>query len=126
MALEEFEPASQLLRKASDALRVSFSDDPSESSLNGVLWIAHLEASCLLKLRRPEEALELLRPLASEADLLEKGCRSDRNLLDTCAAFWESTAEAEASLGEGERAKEHSARGSSLRARIATLKRGVR
>ena len=99
--------------------------DVTPETQNGSLWTAHLTASCVVGLSRLCEALAMLDGVSSTAAELELACDDDLNMLDTCAAFYETYANASAALGRANEAQRRSERGAAIRARITALKGGT-
>jgi hypothetical protein len=61
-------------------------------SKNSMLWSVHLLASCLVNLGALVYAQTLVASEEEFARDLEASCGDDQNILDTCAAYWETRA----------------------------------
>jgi tetratricopeptide (TPR) repeat protein len=88
------------------------------SALNEGVWSVHLAAGCLMDLSRPEETSTLLSSHLPHVTRLADICGEQEMYLDTCAAYWESTAKAAEALGDAARAADAAARGAEFRRRI--------
>jgi tetratricopeptide (TPR) repeat protein len=93
-------------------------------SVNRWIWSAHLTGSRIVELGRHREAREILDDASAAADSLDSSCGDDLNMLDTCAAFHETSAKADAGLGRSDEAAAAFERAAAIRARIEALKDG--
>jgi tetratricopeptide (TPR) repeat protein len=118
-ALLDFEEGLRITRQILQSM-------VNRETRNHWLWITHLTASCLLNLRRSDEARVILAGALESANQLELTYEDDSNVLDTCAAFHETYAKASAALGRADEAQRRSERGAAIRACIAALKDGGR
>lgn len=71
-----------------------------------------------MDLSRPEETSTLLSGHLPHVTRLADICGEQEMYLDTCAAYWESTAKAAEVLGDAARAADAAARGAEFRRRI--------
>lgn len=106
------------------AHRLLRSAEPSDTErqvaqTNELLWSVHLAALCLVDLGRAAEADALLTADLESAHRLAGICGEHVMYLDTCAAYWETSAKAAEGLGDVARAAEAAARGAEFRQRIA-------
>jgi tetratricopeptide (TPR) repeat protein len=118
-ALLDFEEGLRITRQILQSM-------VNRETRNHWLWITHLTASCLLNLRRSDEARVILAGALESANQLKLTYEDDSNVLDTCAAFHETYAKASAALGRADEAQRRSERGAAIRACIAALKDGGR
>jgi tetratricopeptide (TPR) repeat protein len=93
--------------------------DQGPDAVNQVVWCLHLASESLLEMHRADEASALLADGLSLAERLAGACGDDENLLDTCAAYWESTAKAAEALWDAAQAADAAARGAEFRRRLA-------
>ena len=105
-----------LYRSAMDGMDEA---DQDPGAVNQVLWCLHLASESLLEMHRADEASALLAEGLALAERLAGACGDDENLVDTCAAYWESTAKAAEMLGDAAQAAEAAARGAEFRRRLA-------
>jgi tetratricopeptide (TPR) repeat protein len=96
----------------------------SVSGLNEWIWRTHVVGSCLVRLERNQEAIELLSSAQPATAKLESFSGGEINFLDTCAAFHETSAKAYAGLGRADEAAVASERAAAVRARIEQVRGG--
>ena len=109
------------LRHYEEALQIAGKVNDTAADMNWTVWLAHLLGSHLAGVSRHVDAFDVATRYLDHARSLESEAGDDANILDTCAAFWESRASAAETCGEIDAAVEAAAHADALRARITTL-----
>lgn len=95
----------------------------SLDSLNRWICSVHLTASCLVDLGRYREAHQMLHEASVAAERLGSSCNGALHVLETCAAFHETSARASAVLCHSDAASQSTNRAAGIRALIERSKR---
>ena len=109
------------IRNYEEALQIASKVNATPADRNATVWLAHLLGSNLAGASRFTEAFDVATRYLDHARSLESEAGDDANILDTCAAFWETRASAAEACGEIGAAVEAAAHADALRARITTV-----
>jgi tetratricopeptide (TPR) repeat protein len=109
------------LRHYEEALQIAGKVNDTAADMNWTVWLAHLLGSHLARVSRHVDAFDVATRYLDHARSLESEAGDNANILDTCAAFWETRASAAEACGEIDAAMEAAAHADALRARITAL-----